>query len=101
MSTVHAQVAAGHEAACIAKQENGSAAVLLRTGQAAEHVLLGPLVAALGEVDEQLLDHGSDDVAGGDGVDSDVVLAPFHGEVAAQLDNGGLAGVVGRADKTL
>lgn len=101
MSTVNAQVTTSHEAARITEQEDRRTAVLLRTGQAAQHVLLGPLVAALGEVDEELLDHGGDDVARGDGVDADVVLAPFGGEVAAELDDGCFGGVIGGADQTL
>lgn len=83
MSTIHAQVAPSHEAARIAEQEDRSATVLLRTRQTAEHVLLRPLVAALWELDEQVLHHGGDDVARGDSVDADVVLAPLGGEVAA------------------
>jgi hypothetical protein len=63
--------------------------------------VLGPLVAALGELDEELLNHGSDDVAGGDGVDTDVVLTPLSGEVAGELDDGSFASVVGRADEAL
>lgn len=101
MATVHAQVATSHEAAGVAEQEHGGTAVLLRARQAAQHVLLGPLVAALGELDEELLDHSSHDVAGGDGVDTDVVLAPLGGEVAAQLDDSGLAGIVGGTNQTL
>lgn len=101
MATVNAQVAARHETAGIAEQEDGRAAVFFRAGQAAQHVLLGPLVAALGEVDEELLHHGRDDVAGRDGVDADVVLAPFGGEVAGELDDGCFAGVVGGTDQAL
>ncbi|KAI6890292.1 hypothetical protein KC325_g258 [Hortaea werneckii] len=39
--------------------------------------------------------------AGRDGVDADVVVAPFGGEVAAELQHGGFGGVVGGADETL
>jgi hypothetical protein len=101
VATIHAQVAASHKAASIAEQEDGGATVLLRTGEAAKHVLLGPLVAALGEFNEEILDHGGDDVAGGDGVDADVVGAPFGGEVAGKLEDSGFAGVVRGADETL
>ena len=101
MATVNSQVTTSHEAARIAEQEDRCTAVLLRAGQAAQHVLLGPLVAALGELDEQILDHLGDDVARGNGVDADVVLAPFGSQIAAQLDDGRFAGVVGGADQTL
>lgn len=82
MSTIHAQVTASHKAAGIAEQEDRGTAVLLRTRQTAEHVLFRPLVAALWELNEQVLHHGGDNVARGDGVDTDVVLAPLGGEVA-------------------
>lgn len=101
MATVHAQITTSHETACIAEQEHCRTAVLLGTGQTAQHVLLGPLVAALGVLDEQLLDHLRDDVARGNGVDADVVLAPLGGQIPAQLDDSGFAGVVGGADETL
>ncbi len=101
MATVNAQVTTSHEAARIAEQEDRRTAVLLRAGQTAQHVLLGPLVAALGELDKQILNHLRDDVARGNGVDADVVLAPFRSQVAAQLDDGRFAGVVGGADQTL
>lgn len=101
VTTINAQVATSHKAASITEQEDSSTTVLLGTRQTAQHVLLGPLVASLGEVDEELLHHGGDDVARGDGVDTDVVLAPFGGEVAAELNDGCLAGVVGGADQSL
>lgn len=101
MSAVHAYVAPRHEAAGVAQQEDGGAAVLAGRGHAAQHVLLGPVGAAVGELLEQPLDHGRGDVAGRDGVDADVELAPLGGEVAGQLDDSGLACVVGGADQAL
>lgn len=101
MTTVNAQITSSHEATGITEEEHSSAAVLLRARQTAQHVLLGPLVAALGKFDEELFHHGGDDVARGDGVDADVVLAPFGGEVATELDDGCFAGVVGGTDEAL
>lgn len=101
MATVHAQVATSHEAAGIAEQENGCTAVLLWPGETTKHVLLRPLVATIREVDEQFLNHSSNNVARGDSVDTNVVLAPLSGEVTAQLDDGGLTGIVGGANETL
>lgn len=101
MATVHAQVATSHEAAGVAEQEDGCTTVLLWPGETTKHVLLRPLIAAIREVDEELLNHGSNDVSGRDGVDTNVVLAPLSGEVTAQLDDGGLTGVVGGANETL
>ena len=101
VASIDSQIRAGHEAAGIADEEDASAAVLLGRAEAAEHVLGGPVGAALGELLEQLLDHGRDDVARRDGVDADAVRAPLGGQVAGELDDGGLAGVVGRADEAL
>jgi hypothetical protein len=101
VTTVHAKVATSHEAAGVAKEEDCCTAVLVRSGKSAEHVLLGPLVAALGELLEQLLDHGGDNVSRGDGVDADIVLTPFRGEVTAKLEHGSLTGIVSGADETL
>ena len=83
VTSVNAEITAGHEGAGVADEKDRSATVLLRGRQSTKHVLLGPLVAALGELHEQVLDHGGHDVAGGDGVDADSVLTPFHSEIAA------------------
>lgn len=79
VATVNAEIAASHEAAGIADQENSGPAVLLGLGETAKHVLLGPLVAALGVLDEQILDHLGHDVAGGDSVDADAIRTPLGG----------------------
>ena len=77
MPPVNPQVTPSHETARVAQKEDGGAAVLGRLAQAAQHVLLRPLGAALGELDEEGLDHVRDDVARGDGVDADAVGAPL------------------------
>lgn len=101
MATVHPQIASRHKATSIADQEHRRATVFFRARQTTQHVLLGPFLAALGKLHEQVLDHLGDDVAGADGVDTDVVLAPFGGEVAAELDDGCFGSIVGWADETL
>jgi hypothetical protein len=101
VASIDAQVASGHETASIAEKEDSCSAVLLRRGQTSKHVVLGPLVAALGVLDEELLNHSGDDITGRDSVDTDVVLAPLGGKVAGELDDGRFASVVGRADETL
>lgn len=101
MPTIHPQVRARHETARVADQENTRAAILLGSAQPAQHVLRRPVCPALRVLLEQLLDHGRHDVAGRDGVDADAVGAPLGGEVARELDDAGLAGVVGRADEAL
>lgn len=60
-----------------------------------------PLFATLGILLEELLHHGRDDIAGRDGVDADVVLAPFRSQVATQLDNTSFRSVVCWANETL
>lgn len=101
MTTIHPQIASGHEAASITDQEDSGATVLLGTRQTAQHVLLRPLLAALRVLDKEFLDHLGDNIAGADGVDADVVLTPLGGQVAAQLEYGGLGSVVGGADEAL
>lgn len=101
MATIHAKVTSSHEAAGIAEKEDSGATVLFRSGETGKHVLFGPLVAAFGELDKQLLNHGGDDVARGDGVDADVIGAPFGSEVAGELDDSSLASVICGANKTL
>lgn len=63
--------------------------------------MLGPLGATLGDVVKERLNHGGYNVTRGDGVDTDVELAPFGGEVAGELDDSCFASVVGGADQTL
>ena len=63
MTTVHAEVGTSHEAAAGAEEEDSCAPVLLWGGQTAKHVLLRPVLAALGVLDEQLFNHRGDDVA--------------------------------------
>lgn len=101
VATVHAQVASRHETTSVTEEEDSGTPVLLRGGQASEHVVLGPLLAALRVLDKELLNHGSDNIAGRDSVDPDIVLAPLGGEVAGKLDNGSFAGVVSRTDEAL
>lgn len=101
MTTVHPQITSSHKATGITDQKHSSTAVLFGARQTAQHVLLRPLFATLGELHKEVLDHLGDDVAGADGVDTDVVLAPFGGEVAAELDDGCFGGVVGWADEAL
>lgn len=90
-----------HEATCVADQEDCRSPVLPRRAQPSEHVLRWPVFLPLRELLEQLLHHGGDDVAGGDGVDADVVLSPFAGQVAAELDDAGFGCVVRWADESL
>lgn len=82
MSAIHAQITPRHKATGVTKQEDSSATILAGGRHAAEHILFGPVCATVGELFKQFLDHGGDDVAGGDGVDADVELTPFGGEVA-------------------
>lgn len=97
MPTINPQIRARHEAAGITEQENRRPAVLLRVAQSLEHVRIGPRSPALGKRFKQAGRHGRHDVTWGKRVDPDAVLAPFGGEVAAELEDGGFGGVVGTA----
>lgn len=101
MSTINLKITASHKAARIADAENSRTPVLLRHTQLAQHVLRRPVAPALRVLLEQSLDHGGRDVAGRNGVHADAVAAPFGGEVAAELEDGGFGGVVGGADEAL
>lgn len=101
MPTIHSQIAASHEAAGIADEEDRSTTVLLWCAESAEHVLLRPLGFAVGELAEEFLHHGSDDIAGRDGIHPNSVVAPLRSQVTSQLEDTGLAGVVCRTDETL
>lgn len=94
VASVNAKIATRHEAAGIAEEEDGGAAELLGAADAAEHVLTCPLGLALGVVVEEVLEHLGQNITGGEGVDSDSVLAPFGSQAATQLDDGGLGWIV-------
>ena len=94
MTTVNAQVSSGHEAAGIAKEEDGSTAEFSRVTDSAKHVLTSPLSLALGVDVEEVLKHFGLDVSGREGVDTDAVLTPLGGQAARQLKYGGLGGVI-------
>ena len=73
----------GHKTTRITNQKCCRPSVLLRFAQPTKHILLRPFGLPLGEFFKERFDHGSYDVTGRDGVDSDAVLAPLGGEVAA------------------
>lgn len=90
-----------HEAARIAEQEHGRAAILSRLTQLAEHILRGPVPPPLGVLLEERLHHGRHNVPRRDGVYADPELAPLGREIARQLDDARLGRIVGRADEAL
>lgn len=101
MSAINPQIRTRHKSTRITNQEHRRTPILLRRRQPAQHILRRPRLAPIRELLEQLLDHGSDDVARRDGVDADCVRAPFGGEIAAELNYGGFGGIVGWADEAL
>ena len=101
MTTIHAQIASRHKAACVAEQKDRSTSVLLWTRQTAQHVLFRPLLSTLGELLEEILYHLCHDVAGRNGVDTDVVLAPFGRQVASKLNDSSFAGIVSWTNQAL
>ena len=95
MPPINPQIRARHEAARITEQENGRATILLGVAQSLEHIRIGPSSSALGKRFEEAGCHGGHDVAWRKRVDADAVLAPFGGEVAAELEDSGFGGVIG------
>lgn len=90
-----------HEAAGITDQKHGGAAVLFRSRKTLQHVLRGPVRFPLWELLEQLLHHGRHDVSWREGVDPNLVLAPFGRQVPPELYHASLRGIVGRANEAL
>jgi hypothetical protein len=76
-------------------QVDDGAGEVLGTAQAAHGVALGVLLQTAGEV-QQPGTHLGGEPAGADGVDGDVAGAQLEGEVAAQVQDGGLAGAVAK-----
>ena len=101
MPPVHSHVCTRHEAACVADEKHGRATEFSRFAQSPEHLVFRPFCTSLRVLYEELLHHVSDDVAGRDRVDPDVVLAPFGGKVACELQYPGLGRVVGSTKQSL
>ena len=78
---VYTEIGPCHVRACWTEQEHRCAAKVFRLAELAEHVLRGPICAALWVEAKELFDHRGDDVAWRYGVDADAVLAPFRSEV--------------------
>jgi len=95
MTAIDPQIRTRHEAARIAQKKDGRTTVLLRVAEATEHVRVGPILPPLRKRVEQASSHGRDDVAGGDGVDADPVLAPFGCQVAGELDDACFGRIIG------
>jgi hypothetical protein len=98
MPSIDLQIRPCHKAARITYQEHSRAPILGRLTQSPQHILRWPVRLALWVLDKQLLHHGCDNVSWRNGVDADIVHAPFGREVAAELDDTGFGGVVGGAD---
>jgi len=101
MAAVHTKVGPRHKTWSITDQECSSTSILLRLAKTTHHILSRPISSALRELHKQSFNHSSDDVARRDGIDTNAVLAPFGGEVACQLQDGGFGGVVGGANESL
>jgi hypothetical protein len=99
--TINSQIRPCHEAASIADEKNSCPSVFLWLAQSVQHVLLRPLVLPLGILHEQSFNHRRHDITWGYGVYPDTVHAPFGGQVASQLHDTCLRGVVSRAYQTL
>ena len=101
MATIHSQIRPRHERTRITDQEHRRPSVLLRLRQTAQHVLRRPLFFSLWVLHEQFLHHCRHNVSGRDGVDANVVLAPFRRQVTCELHHTGFRRIVCRADEAL
>lgn len=90
--TIDTHITASHEATGVGDQKDGSAAVFSWLTELSQHILRGPIFAALGVLLEQGFYHGSNDVARRDGIDSDAMLTPLRGEIPSKLHYTGLRG---------
>ena len=98
---VHPQIRPRHERASITDQEHCSAPILLGSRQTSQHILLWPLLLSLRVLLEELLYHCCHNVPWRDGVDPDVMQAPFGRQVSTELDYTCFGCVVCRANKPL
>lgn len=89
MTSVDLQVAACHETTRIAHDKHRRSSILVRLAQFTQHVLRGPIAAALGVLLEESFYHCGDDVTGRKSVYSDSVGAPFSRKVAGELQYAG------------
>ena len=94
VATVNNQCAPSHETASITQSEERRTPELLRRSQPSEHILRFPHSPRSRVLLEDLLDHGGDNVAGAQVVNTDTMTAPFHSKRARELDHGCLGGVV-------
>jgi hypothetical protein len=90
-----------HEAAGITDQKHGSAAILFRSRETLQHVLRRPLCFPLWKLLEQLLYHGRYNISWREGIDPNLVFAPFGRQIPPKLYHTGFRGIVGGANKAL
>lgn len=94
MSAVNAEVAARHEAAGIAEEEEGGTAIFLRLAESLEHVLRGPLRLSLWILFKQIEEHLCCAVSRRERVDTNAMHTPFGGQASSHLHNASLGRVV-------
>lgn len=97
MAAIDTKIGTGHVTTRIAQKKDCRATILTRLIEAAEHALGGPLLSAIGVVIEQVSKHLCKGVSRREGIDTNSVLAPFHGKVMGELYNGSLGGIVNAA----
>lgn len=94
MSAVNAEVATRHEAAGVAEEEEGGAAILLGLAESLEHVLRGPLRLSLWVLFKQVEEHLGRAISRRECVDTNAVHTPFSGQASSHLHDTSLGGVV-------
>lgn len=101
MPSIYPQIRASHEGTGIADQEDRRASVLLRCGQSTKHILRRPISLPVGILLKESFHHCCNNVTRRNGVDTDSMSSPLHGEVACELDHTCLGCVVRWTDQAL
>ena len=101
MAPINLHITSRHEGTSITNQKHRRSPILMRQTKLPQHIMRGPVAFAVGVLLKQSLHHCGHDVAGGDCVDADAVLAPFCRETAGELEDAGFGGVVGGACEAL
>lgn len=101
VTAIYLQIRTSHERTRVTDQEDRRTPVFPWLRQPSQHILRWPLCLPLRKLDKQLLHHRRHDVSRRDGVDTNIMLAPFRSKVASQLNNACFRCVVCRANQAL
>lgn len=79
MPAIYPKIGPSHVRACWAEEEDGCSPKVFWLAEFAEHILGWPVDSPFGVEAKELFDHCGYNVAGGYGIDTNAVLAPFRG----------------------